>query len=237
VRRRRPGPGAGPGFHEGLGADRGVDRAHGGHVLAAHGGGLVHQAAADGMAIRVTTLAAAARLAERDDVARIAAERGDVVAHPLQGHDQVEIADIAAVGQVRPAQVGQVAVAEHVEPVVDGHHHHVAAPGQVDPVIERVRARAVGVGAAVHIDHHRPLLAVSRRRGPDVEEQAVLAGVLRDLALRAGRAVGQGVDHARPGLGRQGGHEAARGGVGAVAHALEDLDPLDLGAAHLAVRW
>jgi hypothetical protein len=76
-------------FHEGLGADRRVDRAHGGHVLATHGGDLVHQAAGRGHGHQGDDLAAAARLAERGDVTRIAAESGDVVAHPLQGHDQV----------------------------------------------------------------------------------------------------------------------------------------------------
>jgi hypothetical protein len=79
-------------------------RAHGGDVLAAHGGDLVHQALGDRHGHQRDHLAAAARLAERRDVAGIAAEGRDVVAHPLQGQDQIQVADIAAVGEVRPAQ-------------------------------------------------------------------------------------------------------------------------------------
>jgi hypothetical protein len=90
-------------LHEGLGADGGVDRAHGGDVLAAHGRDLVVEARRARHGHQGDDLAAAARLAEGHDIARVAAEGGDVVAHPLQGQDQVHVADIAAVGQLGSA--------------------------------------------------------------------------------------------------------------------------------------
>ena len=66
------------------------------------------------------------RLAEDRDVVRVAAERGDVVTHPLQCGDLVEQRDVA---RAREAVVEMVEVreAERAEPVVDGDDDHVAA--------------------------------------------------------------------------------------------------------------
>jgi hypothetical protein len=43
-------------------------------------------------------------------IVRIAAKRGDVVAHPLQGGDQIQLADVARVRET-PVEVAQVAIA------------------------------------------------------------------------------------------------------------------------------
>ncbi len=71
-------------------------------------------------------LAAAAGLAEDRHVGRIAAEFGDVVAHPFERRDQIEHAGIGAVGELRQ-QLPEIEKAERVQPVVDRDQHHVAA--------------------------------------------------------------------------------------------------------------
>ena len=115
---------------------------------------------------------APARLAEDGDVARIAAELGGVVMHPAQRLDDVELADIAAVGEAG-IEVGQVEVAEGVEPVVHRDHDHVAPVRQ--PVADRVEAvrRAGGIAAAMQPDHHRPLLPVTDAWRPYIQGKAV----------------------------------------------------------------
>ncbi len=115
--------------------------------------------------------------------------------------------------------------------MVQGHHHHVAAPAQVHPVVERRRARAGRIGPAMDVDHHRPPPSVERR-GPHVQEQAVLAGGPFLRALWRGRAIGRGVLRLGPGARGQGRQEAAAGGVLAVAQALEHPDPLVEETAH-----
>ena len=90
----------------------------------AHGPRLVEQPLRGGSRQKRHDGRAAGRLAEDRDVARVAAERGDVVAHPLErGHlvEQPRVA--AALGRVDPAEVQE---AEGPESVVDRHDHHVA---------------------------------------------------------------------------------------------------------------
>ena len=65
---------------------------------------------------------------------------------------------VAAVGKAR-VEPGEVEVAERVQPVVDRHHHDVAARGERMPVVQRIGDAAVRIGAAVDVDHHRPLRA------------------------------------------------------------------------------
>src|SRR5436305_3619492 len=73
------------------------------------------------------------RLAEDGDIARIAAEGGNVVAHPYEGGDLIEEANIG------------YAVAEKQEAIcansaVDGHENDAVA-GKSAPVIDRPRTR------------------------------------------------------------------------------------------------
>ena len=184
-------------------------------------------------------LGAAARLAERQYPARIAAEAFDVLAHPAQRGDDVHHPNRAGMRERRPL-VGQVQVAERAQPVVDRHHHAVAEPRQLLAVVARRVARAAVEAAAVDVDQHRPLRRTVDGRGPDVQHQAVLAHAARldvehDQAavgdgsavrhLRRDLAVLIGVANAAPLRRRRRGHEAiGPGRVAAIAHALEHPD-------------
>ena len=79
--------------------------------------------------------------------------------------------------------------AELTEPVVGGHHDHVAGLREPAPVVERVDRRADGVAAAVEPHQDRPR-GPGRRGRPHVELQAVLvaARTRRRVELRARRA-------------------------------------------------
>ncbi len=98
----------------------------------------------------------------------------------MQGQHDVEHAGVAAVLVAGRAD-GQIA--EHIEPVVEGDHHHIAFVAQVGPVIHRPGAGPVSKAAAMQPDHHRAFLPI-RARGPDVEEQAILLRLQRLLRRR-----------------------------------------------------
>ncbi|MNM77606.1 hypothetical protein D3C81_894660 [compost metagenome] len=133
----------------------------GGDLLAAHGPGAVEQSLRCRHGHQRGDLRATTGLAKYGDVVGIAAEFDRVLTYPVQRLDQIELADIAGIGQCLAAELGQIQVAEQVEAMVDGDDHHVAAPAQVAAVIQRVAARAVVVGAAVDIEQDRPLGAVA----------------------------------------------------------------------------
>ena len=80
-------------------------------------------------------LSAPARLSEHRDIARIAAEIGDVVANPFQHRDDIEHAGITRSGVLLPSRLGEIQVAKHVETVVAGNHDNVSALRQIMPVI------------------------------------------------------------------------------------------------------
>ena len=82
----------------------------------------------------------------------IAAERLDVVAHPLERRDLVEQAGVR--GRARSADAPRSQEAERAEPVVDRDDDHVAAPRERCAVVDRLRAGADHEGAAVDPDHH-----------------------------------------------------------------------------------
>src|SRR3546814_15848421 len=71
-------------------------------------------------------LGAAARLAEKGDIAGIAAEGRDVPPHPLEREDQIELPRIAAVRETR-IEPREIEIAERVQPVVDRDHDDIAA--------------------------------------------------------------------------------------------------------------
>ena len=144
-------------------------------------------------------LRAAARLAEDRDVAGVAAELGDVVAHPLRARGPGRAADVARVRQLRPAELGEIEVAERVQAMVDGDDHDVAAAAQARAVGLDLVAGAAREGAAVEPDHHRPLRVVAQPGRPDVQVEAVFAD--RPAAgrrLRRDRTELERVAHAGP---------------------------------------
>ena len=138
---------------------------------------------------------AARGLAEDRHVPGVAAERGDVLAHPFERADLVAQAEVRV--DAARAQLGVVQEAERAEPVVDRHDDHVAAPREPRAVVEEGRARAHHERAAVDPDHHRAALRVGRGR-PDVEREAV-------LRLAIGRHADQAAHepHLRHELGRR----------------------------------
>jgi hypothetical protein len=82
---------------------------------------------------------AAAGFAEDEDLAGIAAEGRDVVAHPFERGDHVEHAGDAAIRELF-AVGGKVEVAEEVEAVVDGDDDNVTAFCEAHAVIGVGRA-------------------------------------------------------------------------------------------------
>ena len=116
----------------------GVLRAGDGNLLAAHRRRAVEEAAGGRHAHHRRDLGAAPRLAEHRNLTRIPAERGDIVANPAQGEDQIELPRIAAVGKagIEPAEVE---IAEGVEAMLNGHHHDVVQrqPGAIELRIGR----------------------------------------------------------------------------------------------------
>ena len=178
----------------------------------------------------------------------IAAEFGDIVFHPVERRDDVEHADIAAVGIFLAAQLRQIEKTERVQPVIDRHQHHIMLFRQHGAVIADIAAGAAGEAAAMAPQHDRALLAVAKARRPDIQAQAILAhrGAIErdDFFLHESRRVGLGraiaerggIAHIAPGHGWLRRHEAigARGG-GAIGHALEYLDGAVRGAADFSV--
>ena len=180
-------------------------------------------------------LPSAAGLAEHGHPGRVAAERLDVVAHPLEGGDDVEHARAAGRREVAAGQLGEVRRPEDVEAVVEGDDDHVAPVAQVDAVVGAGRPRAGAEAAAVQPHHDRVPAAVAEPPRPHVEEEAVLAGDGLGAALRRRRAVLQGVAHAGPRRRRGGRHEPVPPARRcAVADALEDVDTRPRRAADAA---
>jgi hypothetical protein len=134
------------------------------------------------------------RLTHQRDLARVAAEMGDVVAHELQRLDEVQQREVARVLLRVGArlELRHAKEAEDAEPVVDAHHHGVGGAGQRGAVVHRVGCVARHVAAAVNEHDHRAasarivvvaaaivvaalVIAVALGRDPDVEVQAVFA--------------------------------------------------------------
>ena len=113
------------------------------------------------------------RLAEDGHTTRIAAESLDVVAHPLERLYLVEQSLVARRRHAAAGDFAQVDEAERPEPVVDRHHHCVAAPRKGGAVVDRRAAGAAGEAAAVDPHQHGPL-AIVEAGGPHVEIEAVL---------------------------------------------------------------
>jgi hypothetical protein len=178
-----------------------------------------------------------------DGIARtvIAAEPFDIVTHPFQRGDQIHHARHAGLVELgRRAQVSQVQIAETGQPMIYGHHHHVAEPRQLSAVKTGSVAGAGGKTSAMEGHQHGALLAVVDGRRPDIQREAILAHAARlqvpldhhavvaaqiGDGLRADLSVGQALAHAGPGCRFPRRHEAvlAAGGC-AVGDAFELLD-------------
>jgi hypothetical protein len=149
-------------------------------------------------------------LAVDRDVARIAAERGDVALDPRQRRALVEEPD----GRqgLAPLLSGERALrqeAERAEPVVDRHDDRVRAPRQPGTVEQLVAAAAAIERAAVDPDQHRQ---VRPARRPHVEVQAIL-GRPGAPGLRAGGPGLRRVARCRPWRHRAGRLPSRRGRV------------------------
>ena len=111
------------------------------------------------------------RMATKQNMIRVAAERFDVLAYPVQS--LLDVQDVEVLGcfriitrQFRRVGSGEEAVA-CVEVDVDD-----AVAGEVGALQLGVAVRSSDHGAAVHV--HEDWQVFAGRRGPDVEVQAVL---------------------------------------------------------------
>lgn len=157
----------------------------------------------------------------------------DIVAHPLQREDQVEIAGVAH-GIIAAEDVAEIEIAERPDAVVERDDDDILGQREMRAVARRARPRSGAKTAAVEIDHHRALRRIGGRC-PDVEYEAILgAGRAAPAELRAARTIGRCLDHFAmrlEGLRRQ---EARRAASRlAIGDALEDADAAVAGAAHL----
>ena len=181
-------------------------------------------------------LGAAAGLAEDRNIGRVSAEPFDVVPDPPEGGDNVIRAGIGGVGIFLP-EIGQIEVAQDIQAVIDGHHHHIPQAGHVRTVIGGLLDGGTGlVAAAVEPHQHRPGAAV-QPRGPDVQVQTVFIHgpvPVGHIQFAAGAVVGhQGTDetiaggilHTLPLFHGFGGVEPPGCGVG---NALEDAQAIML---------
>ena len=117
------------------------------------------------------------------DVARLAAERHGVVAHPFERRDLIEEAQVSgravfSVAVLVVAEACEREDAEGAEPAVDHHHDEVAPARQRCAGVDRLGARSDRQAPAVDPDQHGPAGCVGAGR-PQVEGQAVLVEDLR----------------------------------------------------------
>ena len=111
-------------------------------------------------------------LTEECDIRRVAAERGDVLLHPL--HCQLLIQNTVVAGE---GDVADLASQEpqRADPVIRRHQDDVLARDQRHAVKQWVRCPTVNVGPAVDVEHDRePAMGRRTRWGPDIQRQTVL---------------------------------------------------------------
>ena len=148
-------------------------------------------------------------LADQRHASRIAAERRDVRLHPLERGGQVHHAVVA--GRVAAGFLRQLRMRvepERPEAVVVGDEDDALLRERF-AVVAWQRSGAAGERAAVAPDHHGQLRRGGRRRGPDVDVEAVFARRRRRrrafaaaaaaaTALHAARTERLGLAHAVP---------------------------------------
>ena len=162
----------------------------------------------------------------------IAAEAGDIVAHPLERGDDVEQARAARERKVGSHRIAEIGVAKHVEPMIDGHDHDVVRVRETGAVEDAAGAGAAGKSAAVQPDHHRAFASILQAGRVDVQHEAVFAllsgrsggGARVAPGLRRGGAEGERVAGTGPRDGPTRRHEAILSAGGrAVRNALEHI--------------
>ena len=124
--------------------------------------------------------AAACGLPRDGDIARIAAKGRDVARHPSQPRLLVQAAEIGRRLRLLRGEVRMGQIAEHIHPVIHGHHHD-APPGQALPVELHLRGIPALQPASEEPHQHRALLLRILRSGPHIQVQAVLVHV--DLGI------------------------------------------------------
>lgn len=150
-------------------------------------------------------------LAEDRHATGIAAEGGDVVAHPSQRRDLILEPQVAR-GPILGVEFRMGEEAEDAEPVVDRHKDDARAR-QRGPIVDRQGAGSEAEAPAVDPHYDGPFLAGGVRGGPDVQRQAILAVVDRpvrvagDADARTPRAEAPGVQRPPPGSTGRGGRQ------------------------------
>jgi hypothetical protein len=206
-----------PGLAVGFGQTQGLEvRAAPGRILgrgevgAALGDHAPEQACRQGRGGQHADREGAGGMAQDGHLARIAAELVDIGLHPLQPGDLVHQAVSARPMAAFAAERGRGQEAERADPVGDGDEHH-ALLGVIGAVIQGHAGQAAVEAAAVDPGDDGQLLTRRLGRGPDIDEQAVLAE-RRGRAhlfgqaglLHAAGAEGGGLAHAGPRLDRLG---------------------------------
>ena len=121
-------------------------------------------------------LRSAARLPEDHHARRIAAERADVVADPLERRDHVhDAADAGRSKFLGSADRREMRIAEARQPMIDRDDHDVAEQRELAAVVHRAVAGAGRPAAAVERHQHGALRVVVDAGCPDVEREAVFA--------------------------------------------------------------
>src|SRR5580698_11597511 len=116
---------------------------------------------------------AAAGLAEDGDVAGVAAEAADVVAHPLERENDVHHADVAGVSKFF-AELREIEMADGAEAMIERDEDDVAGAREAFAVVGGMLLSIAGdESAAVKPDHDGTLCVVVDARRPDVEAKAV----------------------------------------------------------------
>src|SRR5262249_12891400 len=135
-----------------------------------HGLGHAHQAG---------ILGAAPGFAKDQDSSRISAELRDVVVHPLERENQVELTYVSGIPEVGAAELRQVEISENIQTVVHTDHHHIAALAETNPVRAGRISGAGRVTAAMEPDHDWTLATVLKTGSPDAQVQTVFAHGIR----------------------------------------------------------
>ncbi len=184
-------------------------------------------------------LRAAARVTEDRHVrGDLPPNSADVVAHPLEREDQIELAGVARIDQIARSELGEMKIAERVQSMVDGDDDDVAACGSD-------RAPSVSSSLLVPLEYAPPwnqtmtgrLRVVAEAWRPDIEMQAVFAHrAPAGRRLRCNRTEFKRIADAGPRIGRDGRKKTAPARVGAVANAFEDVNAGVGATAPLALR-
>jgi hypothetical protein len=196
-------------------------------------------------------LGSASGLTEEKDTGGIAAKVFNVVANPLESKDEIELPCVAGVPEEimdhLRREVGEVEIAEEIEPMIQCDHDDVAAASETDAVVDRTVGGAGRVGSAVNIDQDGPLVTVESR-SPEVQVEAILgvdwvgfvewsegrAALASVEGLRGLWAEGEAIADARPRWGPNRWSETGRGSIGSVGNALENENLLVGEAANFA---